>query len=242
MGGSGGNTTISILGMHRSGASCLAGSLEERGLFLGEVINFAKFNQRGNKESPICMKINDEILALSGGSWDKPPENVVWNDDLRKRRDAHIASYEGYRTWGFKDPRTVFTLPFWQEAIPSMRLVGTFRHPHAVARSLVRRGPNLVPAIPPLELWRQYNRGLLDIVSRHDVPLICFDWPPARYAKAVDALAADLGLQADRDVPPEFYEHSLRSSDADDGTLGPVSTEDAEIYDRLMAHTASFAN
>lgn len=238
----GSNTTICILGMHRSGTSCLAGSLEERGLFLGDVNSYATYNLRGNKESRTCMEINNDILALSGGSWDKPPKKVVWNDDLRQRRDAHIGSYEGHEMWGFKDPRTVFTLPFWLEAIPKMRFVGTFRHPDAVARSLLRRGPNLAPVMPPLELWRMYNLGLLDIASRFEVPLVCFDWPPAKYARALDAVADHLHLDADGDVPLEFYEHGLRTSDHHDGTPGAAGPEDVRVYEELMRHTVDLAD
>ena len=43
---------IVILGMHRSGTSCLAGCLEELGLHLGTVITSAPHNKKGNRENP----------------------------------------------------------------------------------------------------------------------------------------------------------------------------------------------
>jgi hypothetical protein len=229
---------VCILGMHRSGTSCLAGSLEERGLFLGDVINFATFNRRGNKESPEIMQINNDLLTLNGGSWDNPPEEMRWNDELRTRRDKHIASLDGRPIWGFKDPRTVFTLPFWQEALPDMHYVATFRHPFAVARSLQRRGPNLQPAIAPLELWMKYNRKLLQHITAHDIPLVNFDWPADVYGKAVDYLARHFGVSADTPAESPFYEQSLRTSDGHAGmpqSLGPkVSTVYEELLDRAM--------
>ena len=42
---------VCVLGMHRSGTSCLAGSLEQQGLFLGETNTRGPFNLRGNRES-----------------------------------------------------------------------------------------------------------------------------------------------------------------------------------------------
>jgi len=42
---------ILILGMHRSGTSCLAGCLEEAGLYLGDVNLKAGFNKKGNREN-----------------------------------------------------------------------------------------------------------------------------------------------------------------------------------------------
>jgi hypothetical protein len=34
----------------------------------------------------------------------------------------------GNRFWGFKDPRTLLTLPFWMEAV-TPKFFGSFRHP-----------------------------------------------------------------------------------------------------------------
>lgn len=225
---------VCILGMHRSGTSCLAGCLEERGLFLGDVINFATFNRRGNKESPEIMRINNDLMALNGGSWDNPPEEMRWNDDLRARRDMHIASLDGHSVWGFKDPRSVFTLPFWQEALPDMQYVATFRHPFAVVRSLQRRGPNLQPAIAPLELWMRYNRKLLGHIAAHDIPLVNFDWSPDAYGKAVDHLAGHLGVASGAPAENPFYEQSLRMSDGDVGMPQSLSPEVRGVYDALL--------
>lgn len=226
--------TVCILGMHRSGTSCLAGCLEERGLFLGDVINFAKFNRRGNKESPEIMKVNNDLLLLNGGTWDNPPEAMRWNDELRGRRDAHIASLADCPVWGFKDPRTVFTLPFWQEAVPDMHYVATFRHPFAVARSLKSRGPNLQPSIAPLELWVRYNQRLLQHITAHDIPLVSFDWPADVYSKAVDHLAGQFGVSTD--APPEspFYEQSLRTSDGNDGRPQSLGPRVRKVYEALL--------
>jgi len=226
--------TVCILGMHRSGTSCLAGCLEERGLFLGDVINFAKFNRRGNKENPEIMQINNDLLKLNGGTWDNPPEEMRWSDELRARRDAHIASLAGRPVWGFKDPRTVFTLPFWQEAVPDMRYVATFRHPFAVVRSLQRRGPNLHPIIAPIDLWMKYNLRLLQHITAHDIPLVSFDWPADVYNKAVDYIADTFGVSTDAPTESPFYEQSLRTSDQDDGMLQSMEPGVRMVYEALL--------
>jgi len=97
--------------MHRSGTSCLAGCLEERGLYLGEVANASKNNAKGIKENIQHRAINDDVLAMSGGSWDRPPERLGWNNALRERRDNHIANHSACKVWDFKDPRALVTLP-----------------------------------------------------------------------------------------------------------------------------------
>lgn len=227
--------TVCILGMHRSGTSCLAGCLEERGLFLGEVINFAKFNRRGNKENLEIMQINNDLLMMNGGTWDNPPEDMKWSDELRRRRDAHIASFGDRPVWGFKDPRTIFTLPFWQEAVPNMQYVATFRHPFAVGRSLSRRGPNLQPSIGPIELWVKYNRRLLQHIAAHDIPLVSFDWAADVYLKAMDHLADRLGVRPHGPAENPFYEQGLRTSDGDKGLPQSMGPRVRVIYEELLS-------
>ena len=100
---------VCILGMHRNGTSCLAGCLEERGLNLGDVVNTAPHNRKGNQENLELRAINDAVLTQSGGAWDNPPEVLSGDDDLRQRRDRHIAANSSVETWGFKDPRTLLT-------------------------------------------------------------------------------------------------------------------------------------
>ena len=56
---------IAILGMHRSGTSCLTGSLQNSGLFLGECHTWNKHNERGNRENQKFVDLHDAILAAN---------------------------------------------------------------------------------------------------------------------------------------------------------------------------------
>lgn len=212
---------VLILGMHRSGTSCLAGSLQEAGLYLGEVNTAAPHNAKGNRESRAIMELQDDLLRANGGAWDAPPAQVTWPVEYRERRDALIATYPTNRIWGFKDPRTVLTLEGWLEALPAARFVGTFRHPLAVVASLQAR--NGFSIEKSLALWEAYNHRLLDARRRLGFPLLCFDWPPERYHQQLQNVASLLGLSA-----PEtgftFFESALRRNQAapDDGHLPPA--------------------
>lgn len=227
------NSTICVLGMHRSGTSCLAGCLEERGLYLGDVANASANNPKGNKENKRIWVLNEEVLAASGGAWDRPPPRLTWNDTLRQRRDKIIASYRSRDIWGFKDPRTIITLPFWREAIPAVRLVATFRHPVAVASSLMNR-PGLRPANPPVQLWARYNRTLLNLLEHFEIPLVCFDWPADTYVCAVAKMAKYLGLQHGPASSFDYFDNQIRtgvSVESEDATLGD---EVGSIYNALL--------
>jgi len=219
--------------MHRSGTSCLAGSLEERGLVLGDVVNAAPHNLKGNKENIDLRSINDDVLAQSGGAWDKPPEALIWNDSLRRRRDAHMMAYATFQIWGFKDPRTLLTLPFWREAGQNFRFVGTFRHPRAVVRSLmVRKG--LEPESSPLDLWKHYNLNLLEAHDLLQFPLVNFDLDQESYNQVVSEVAVSLGLPA-LSAPPLFYEASMRTGPSGYVDDGPIDDESLAIYTALQS-------
>lgn len=211
---------VLILGMHRSGTSCLAGSLEEAGLYLGEVNTAAPHNAKGNRESRAIMDLQDDLLRANGGDWDAPPREVTWPAEYRVRRDAIIATYPTDRLWGFKDPRTLLTLSGWLEALPSARFVGTFRHPLAVAASLNAR--NGIPVDKSLALWSSYNRLLLDYQRQFAFPMICFDWPPERYQQRLKAIIPTLSLSA----PVKgfsFFESALRRNEAPKAQQGLMS-------------------
>ncbi len=219
---------VIVLGMHRSGTSCLTGSLQDAGLFLGDVNEQAPHNRKGNRENRAIMDLNDAVMAVAGGAWDAPPDQVTWTAEQKASRDELIGCYPVDRVWGFKDPRTLFTLEGWLEALPEARCVGTFRHPIAVAKSLEKR--NGFTRERSLDLWFRYNRRLLNHCQRREVLLVDFDWPVERYHERLYAIA--LGLQLDPSKADfAFFESQLRSNDARAEDTLPAHV--ADLYQAL---------
>jgi hypothetical protein len=232
--GNGDVVPIFILGMHRSGTSCLAGSLQERGLHLGEVYEWRPFNRKGNRENQRIMDINNAVLEQSGGRWDQPPGHLQWDAAAAGERDAivHELRDGSAGPWGFKDPRTLLTLPFWLEGVPEARFVGTFRHPAQVARSLRSRDEQM-SIETGLELWRQYNERLLATFDNSPFPIVSFDLSDVDYGQVVDKLADRLGLT----LHPQssFFEPTLRTAAAETTHLSdPISS----LYERLVQASA----
>jgi hypothetical protein len=226
--------------MHRSGTSCLTGCLQDCGLHLGEVVTNNWDNLKGNRESLELRGINDAVLEFSGGSWNTPPKRVLWNDSLSRTRDEAIAARSDFKTWGFKDPRTLLTLPFWLEALPDIRLVGTFRRPSGVVYSLSRR--NGISATSALSLWSDYNEKLLMYVSEYDLPLVCFDWQSDQYTKAVFGVARSLGLKnAHSSGSLSFFDDELRTEQA--SPTCTVSSPQADaLYEALISRCVTVEN
>lgn len=99
-----------ILGMHRSGTSCLAGSLQQAGLTLGDVYTANPFNKKGNREHPTLMALHDEVLESNGGSWHEPPAVVQWQESHCQKRETFVQGFAGVAPWGFKDPRALLVV------------------------------------------------------------------------------------------------------------------------------------
>jgi len=205
-------TSVIILGMHRSGTSCLAGSLEPFGLYLGPVNKAAPHNKRGNQEHSKVVDINNRVLQANGARWSSPPLNFPchWPDSLRDERDRFLDNQSSQSIWGFKDPRTLLTLEGWLEGIPNAVLVGTFRNPISVAESLARRdGSSLQRG---LGLWTLYNQRLTSFHRESPFPLISFDSSEPEYNKKIASIARSIGLHSEPIHAP-FFETALRNED-----------------------------
>lgn len=224
--------TICIVGMHRSGTSCLAGSLEQYGLYLGDVVNSAPHNKKGNKENSKTWDINDAVLLRSGGAWDKPPTKINWGDEERQKRDAYIESFKDKTIWGFKDPRTLLTLEFWLEGLPHLVLVGTFRHPLLVANSLEKR--NGFTHDKSLKLWYDYNLILRNYALKAKFPLVCFENENKKYHEQVKAVAKIIGLENNEHSNSDsFFDEALRTKQLHSETNVEVDSQLISLYEDL---------
>jgi Sulfotransferase family len=133
--------------------------LERFGLFCGK-------RKDVNDEALFFVRFNDWLLRRSGASWDHPdPVRELFTSEHASgaralaqafvqdlTRSPQTASFLGWRRyvryrgltdldfpWGWKDPRTTFTLPLWQGCFPSTRIIHVMRHGVDVAHSLTSR-------------------------------------------------------------------------------------------------------
>ena len=226
-----GDQPICVLGMHRSGTSCLAGSLEKVGVHLGDVVRDAPHNLKGNCENLEIRALNDEVLAHNGATWRDLPAKLEWIPAHARRRDSIIEEYDRIRTrWAFKDPRTLLTLPFWLDAATSFQFIGTFRHPKLVARSMRARHRRM-PKRDAMALWLHYNSLLLDTVRAHDVPLIDFDLPETAYLQQLSVAFVHLGIEAGPMSSTEaFFDKSLKHQNV---AFGGLPKEVASVFQAL---------
>jgi len=147
---------VIILGMHRSGTTMLASLLDRLGLFQGESLE-------ENHESTFFLKLNITVMRRIHAYWDHPVpmHNFFDNSQAveltttclkRTASSYHAIEFLGLRRflrhrsifalpcpWGWKDPRTVFTLPLWLSLFPAAKLIYLARNGVDVAASLFNR-------------------------------------------------------------------------------------------------------
>lgn len=236
---------VLVLGMHRSGTSFLIRALNLAGLWLGadsELTSVegraARGNPKGAYENREGIAINDAILGRSGGSWFHPPHRLVTVPQDAQRIRAVCERLErdcptNYARWGWKDPRTVLTLEVWLQALQrNVTLVASFRHPAAVARSLLTR--NQLPLEHGYALWAHYNAMLISHLERVPHMLVRFDSDPARLVAQVARVCKLSGLTADNETLASWYDPALiRSQAALDEELPAPALR--PLWERLLA-------
>lgn len=239
---------LCVLGMHRSGTSCLTGSLQQGGLFLGKHHTWNEYNRRGNRENQDVVNLHEAIFKTNGLTWKQPTgvslaqgippaltdvddhPSAVWESQHIARAQEILAEYADKPLWGFKDPRSLLVLDGWRAVVPDMEFVGIYRHPLAVAQSLASRPAMPVTIEEGLAMWHVYNKKLLQAYQKKAFPVLCFDWSEERFHRALDVLHAQIGLAP---VPESerFYTKELHKQSADFSVVLPEPVQ--QLYQQL---------
>lgn len=133
-----------VLGMHRSGTSLTAKMLHRMGVNMGDqLLAPNEFNPYGHWEDVNFFELNVEILGTAGGHWAVPPEEkaIVQAAHWLTHEIKWLLSWKAtrHKRWGFKDPRTVLTIPVWDRWLQNPHYVIVRRDKEAVINSLERR-------------------------------------------------------------------------------------------------------
>lgn len=165
-----------VLGMHRSGTSCVAGLLQLLGAYAGAPGAFLRNpsgdsaeNSRGFVERNDLHMACVGALRRRGGDWSVP---LGWDDSAlpaaraRWRREwAPIAQeLAGQSPWLIKEPRLCLLYGEIADRVAQPVFVHVVRAPTAVAAS-VRRRDGLTPA-HALALWEHYNLAAAALAAR----------------------------------------------------------------------------
>lgn len=231
---------VLITGMHRSGTSFLARSLNLKGVYLGKLDSIIthewsphKSNRRGHWENQNFLTLADKTLAYNHGKWYEPPIKIKINKEIGKRIKKCVEELQGNSLLasGFKDPRFVLCFDSWLPFLPrNFVLVGIFRHPLKVAESLKLRSKFSYKH--SLELWKIYNEKLLDILEKHDGFLLNFDWNKKKLLDQINLVSKKIGLAESIDLSEWYTKRLIKSGESFQKDYS-LSDEIKSIYSKL---------
>lgn len=218
-------SVIFVLGMHRSGTSCLTKHFRAIGVNLGPYPLLSVLLE------PIPFySLNESILNASGGSWHTPPVQIKINDDHKKSM-KQFASVFCKTGRVLKDPRLVLLADEWMKFISPVKMFGTFRHPSAVAKSLTVR--DNWSHEKGIEMWKEYNDRLVVLHKRYKFPIIEFDLKNTdEYKKKFINGLRQLGLN---NVNEQLNNVAIQTEDHNNSSNDPVPMQCKEIWDYLKS-------
>jgi hypothetical protein len=179
------------------------------------------------------VRLNEAVLAHSGGHWVSAPAAVRWTDGQAAARDLLLGAEVEGRPALLKDPRTLLVLPFWRASSVPYQVIGIVRHPVAVARSL--ESWREMPLADGLALWTAHNLALAQDRDRHGYPVLCFDAPRPDFVARVRAAWPWL----DEAALAAAYEDELVHHDDADAPSIPGLDEAVALYRRLAGAAGS---
>src|SRR6476619_4529617 len=190
------------------------------------------------------VAFNDELLEALGGGRDLPPksnENLSHErlDPLRMKARLLIEGFHSAQMWGWKDPRSSLTLPFWEDLLPGLKTLIIVRNPLEVAYSMRKR--NGTSYAFGLRLWEIYNRRLIEAAGNQDRLVTHYDLFFDNAEKELHRIANFVGLPdakihsaAELVATKRRHTHFAIDQLIDAGVSGEV----VELYRALIAQAS----
>jgi hypothetical protein len=147
---------VIVIGMHRSGTTLLTRMLGACGVFWGALPD-------ENNECAFFQSMNEALFSRASATWDVPapmesyfsqPDHQKQAADFLERRvkeslyieycrgldtDAPGQNHQLSGSWGWKDPRNVYTLGLWLNQFPNARVIHIIRSGIDAAMNLWQR-------------------------------------------------------------------------------------------------------
>jgi hypothetical protein len=207
---------VCVLGMHRSGTSAIARSVNLLGAHIGEehrMMPPAEENPEGFWEHAEIVEIHDRILAFFESSWDTtvPLPDGWWKEAAiqpykERLKEIVYNEFAFSPLWTWKDPRTSILLPLWKELLGEMGIeliyLIAIRNPLDVVASLTKR--NGFGREKSLGIWTLYTISALYETEGQQRSIMQYDDFLADWEGSLRQVAADL------DIPWPEDEEGLR--------------------------------
>lgn len=215
------------------------GLLADAGLVVGDLLPPAPDNPKGFFENRKVVEINRNLLFDRERDWTCPPPALDHRSvDLGPLKAVAEELHAGGEPWGFKDPRTLFTLTAWAAAVGDCRLVGVHRSTELVARSMAgRNGFSMEQATA---IAAAYATRLAESHRRLGFPIVSFDVPRLEFVERTKQVAHALGLGWDEQRLQARYDAGLVHHTSRDAAVNDVDDYLAEAATRPISTIDTF--
>ncbi len=199
-----------VLGMHKSGTTLVSQLLHRSGVPMLDAADQEAGYDDGHKfEDAEFRTINSTLLGSAGRySLEIPlPDALDWSPELEDRARELIRERQASsKTWGFKDPRTTLTYPFWRTVLPEHRLLGVYRSPFEVWAHYGRRWRNLWSV---MRHWTGHNRRMLSYLEGEGETFLVSYHELMTSDASLDRLQAFLGRDVEDVRDPALYRSQM---------------------------------
>jgi hypothetical protein len=239
---------VLLLGMHRSGTSAIARGLGALSVYLGnDFLDAQPENPTGYWEDKGIVALNERLLAALGLKWDDT--RAIDRRAFERRRVRALRgdavrylnrTFTSTPLWGFKDPRTIRVLPFWQRTLRECEVddsyVVAIRNPRSVAASLFAR--QAMEADTAYRLWLAHMVPFFNDIIGKPFVVVDYDLLMCDSRAQLARIGHWLGVPSDPGLvegfASDFLDGSLRHSvfepaDFDDGSAVARLTRDAYL-------------
>jgi hypothetical protein len=201
--------------MHRSGTSAVARGLAPLSVYLGDdFLDAQPENPTGYWEDKGIVERNERVLKALNLRWDDarpiaPHEferdrvETIRRETLRYLRRR----FTRHRLWGFKDPRTIRLLPFWERVLHDARVDDLYllviRNPSSVAASLFTRQRMELESAQ--RLWLAHIVPFLDRLAGKPLAVVDYDLLMLEPCRQLDRIAQNLALPKASEVEADRF-------------------------------------
>lgn len=237
-----------VLGMHRSGTSCLTACLASCGAEVGfnaDLTGVSEQNPKGFWERRDVRFFCDTLLHLSDADWwklssfDLDDITSETRSEARPHLQSAVNQLDRNRPWVIKEPRLCLLLPEFRRYVSSPTCVFIIRNPLEVAHSLQAR--NGFPLYQGIALWEYYNRKVIEHVQ--DLPVVLVDHSdlfesPETTVTAIVSELTSLGVEGLVTPPPgtleDLVDEKLRHYSLSGGEEWSFLSESQQSLWRLL--------
>lgn len=234
------SSVIAVLGMHRSGTSVIARSLQAMGVGLGHnlIPAIANNNDKGFFEDLEINVLNEEMLNFCGKSWHSVSPIQSADVDLLCDHGYLLRAIEllqdklsKHLIFGFKDPRTSKLMSFWSKVFAvggfDVQFVFALRNPLSVVRSLEKRDG--LDAEHAYLLWIDSILSGLSFMADQKVVVVDYDQLLSTPEEELQRISNHLSLHLDNYESEKFCHEFL------DKNLRHTSFSLSDIYEDISA-------